>query len=187
MFPIFKLFVDFVPRIEKNTSFDNFSDELLYPTAKSPVYSTPSRSKIVLIKYSDFINKNLVAQKPNVLFSEKIVLFDTTKVTELISLLIPFHEKSTVLFNGRIPLFTNSFLDLDYFKKIYSSDSLVLSNLDTLKKQYISLCNQFDIDVTDTGFGEFILEGYSSLSYIASDPETPYPPDIPDVPIEDLI
>ena len=163
MFPVFKIFVDFVPRIQKDTSFDNFSDELLYPTAKSPVYSTPSRSKIVLIKDSDFINKNLVAQKPNVLFSEKIVLFDTTNVTELISLLIPFQEKSTVLFNGRIPLFTNSFLDLDYFKKIYSSDSLVLSNLDTLKKQYVSLCNQFDRDVTDTGFGEFILERYSSL------------------------
>ena len=168
MLPIFKIFVDFAPRIQKGSALDNLSDELLYPTAKPPVYSTPSRSKIVLVKDSDFINKNLVAKKPNVVFSEKIALFDTTKVTEVISLLVPFQEKPTLLFDGLIPLFTNSFLDLDYFKKIYANDSLVLSNLDTLKKQYISLCNQFDKDVTDTGFGEFILERYSSLTVVTA-------------------
>lgn len=158
MFPIFKLFVDFVPRIEKNTSFDNFSEELLYPSKKSPVYSTLPCSKLILSKASDFLDKNLVPEKPYVLFSDKVVLIDTTKPIEMLSLFIPLQEQPFVLFDGFIPLLSNSALDLDYFKKIYAKDGFVINNLVSFEKQYISLCDQFDVEITDSGFDNFIFD-----------------------------
>lgn len=66
--------------------------------------------------------------------------------------------KPREVYRVSIPMRNFIMLDLLYFKKIFSYNSYIVSNMESLFEKYKLYCSHNDIELTDNGFNKFLSD-----------------------------
>lgn len=158
MFPFFDISIPFLSKDDTSIYGNSHSTDLKINYSEHFISRTFSTPKIIEVDMFDSSAlKNVTPEKKRkVFFETKASIYKGTEYKVIADFIVKLTPKTTEFFVHKTPFSTPFILDLSYFKKSYSHNDSVLNNLELYKKQYISICKQFNIVITDSGFNEFI-------------------------------